>query len=320
MTALLLAWWLAYPGLAIDGDSRCPTPAQVDEQFGQLVVRREGRPGEPTERHHATLTIAEPVVTITLRASDGNLLAERTLEQGASCAELAQAVAVILAAWEATFSPSVAPIVVSPPALPVSAPPPVSVPAPPPPPKTAAAANVEPVGTRPFTFDAGLGVLTSIAGEEAVFGAKFDGAAFPFARPIGLASTFSWVANHTQPTTLSKVDAQWMRAALSFGPNARWRGKSAAMLDVHAGAVLAMLLVKGVGGLSKTASDTSVQGGLTAGLRGLWTFGTRAVWLGADLYAYPGEDGLTIGNYGAVGRLPRLEVQLAFGISLGRFR
>ena len=179
---------------------------------------------------------------------------------------------------------------------------------------------VPPAAKQRFAYDAGMGVLTSIDSEEAVFGAKLEGAVFPFVRPIGLDFALAWAANHTQPTKLSSVEARWMRAVLSVGPNARWRGQSAAMLDVHAGAVLAMLRVAGAGALSKPASDTSLQVGLDAGLRGLWTWNNRAVWLGADLYAYPGKDGLTIGNLGEVGHLPSLEVQLAFGISLGRFR
>jgi hypothetical protein len=84
--------------------------------------------------------------------------------------------------------------------------------------------------------------------------------------------------------------------------------------------VLAALRVQGAGALFKTSSDTSLQFGLDAGLRGLWTWNNGAAWLGADLYAYPGQDRLTIGNYGDVGRLSHVEVQLAFGISLGQFR
>jgi hypothetical protein len=44
-----------------------------------------------------------------------------------------------------------------------------------------------------------------------------------------------------------------------------------------------------------------------------------AGWIGTDVYAYPGQDRLTIGNYGEVGQLPRVDVQISLGVSAGRF-
>ncbi len=314
MTAVLLALWLAHPMLAIEGDSTCPTPAQVDEELGNLAARREGGREEPSAQHRAYLSMAERFVNIELLGPDGGLLAERQLDRSASCPELAQAVAVILAAWEANFSPRLAPTVVEPPA------PPPAPPAAPPPAPAAVVAQPEPAAKRPLTFDAGMGMLTSVAGGEAVFGAKLEGTIFPLAIPIGLDSVLSVASTHTQAISSPAAEARWMRPALSIGPNFRWRGKPAAMLDIHAGGVLAVLRVQGAGALFKTSSDTSLQFGLCAGLRGLWTWNNGAAWLGAELYAYPGQDRLAIGNYGDAGRLPHMEVQLAFGISLGQFR
>jgi hypothetical protein len=165
-----------------------------------------------------------------------------------------------------------------------------------------------------------MGVLSSIAGSDAVWGAKLEGALFPLAVPIGLDLALSVASTHAQTILSPAAEARWIQPTMSLGPSLRWRGKSAAMLDVHAGGALAVLRVRGAGALSKSASDTSLRFALDAGLRGLWTWNDGAVWLGADLFAYPGQDRLTIGNYGDVGSLPRLEVQLAFGISLGRFR
>ena len=118
MTPVLLALWLAHPMLAIEGDSTCPTPAQVDEQLGNLAARREAGQEEPSAQHRAYLSLAERFVNVELLGPDGGLLAERQLDRSASCPELAQAVAVILAAWEANFSPTLAPTVVEPPAPP----------------------------------------------------------------------------------------------------------------------------------------------------------------------------------------------------------
>jgi hypothetical protein len=90
------------------------------------------------------------------------------------------------------------------------------------------------------------------------------------------------------------------------------------MLDLHAGGVIALLHVEGVG-LPSTTSDTSAQLGIGAGLRGRWVWNNAAGWIGLDLLAYPGHDYLEIGGLGDRGQLPRLEVQIASGLSLGRF-
>jgi hypothetical protein len=104
--------------LAIEGDSTCPTPAQVKEQLGSLGVRPEDGNAEPSAQHRAYLSTVERFVIVALLGPDGGLVAERKLDRSASCAELAQTVAVILAAWEAKFSPMLAPTVIAMPALP----------------------------------------------------------------------------------------------------------------------------------------------------------------------------------------------------------
>jgi hypothetical protein len=90
------------------------------------------------------------------------------------------------------------------------------------------------------------------------------------------------------------------------------------MLDFHVGGVIALLHVEGAG-LPSTASDTSAQFGIGTGLRGMWAWNNAAGWIGLDLLAYPGHDRLEIGDLGDGGQLPHLEVQVASGLSLGRF-
>jgi cysteine-rich repeat protein len=89
------------------------------------------------------------MVHIELLGSDGRLLAERTLERMGSCADLAEAVAVVISTWEAEFRPNVATSVVLPP--PASAPPPAS-------PEVKV---VHPPSVRPLCFDVGIGLLAS---------------------------------------------------------------------------------------------------------------------------------------------------------------
>jgi hypothetical protein len=104
---------------------------------------------------------------------------------------------------------------------------------------------------------------------------------------------------------------------MSAGPSLRLR-RGPAALDLHLGGILALLHVQG-DELWKTDADTAVQLGAEAGTRGLWIWNNAAVWAGISLFVYPGHEYLAIKGYDVVGELPRLDVQLALGLSLGRF-
>jgi hypothetical protein len=247
------------------------------------------------------------MVRIELFNSDGRLLAERTLDRTGSCADLAEAVAVVLSTWEAEFNPNVAMSVVLPP------------PAPPPRPPTAPSdvKAVQPPPNRPLRFDVGIGLLASIAGGEVVPGATVEASMSRRSGHLGLAAALSASLTHSQSVGSLTGSAHWTRVALTAGPQYRV-SRSATMLDFHAGGVVALLHVEGVG-LPSTTSDTSAQLGIGTGLRGMWAWNNAAGWIGLDLLIYPGHDYLEIGGFGDRGQLPHLEVQIASGLSLGRF-
>jgi hypothetical protein len=298
VTLAVLALWLAQPMLDIEGQSTCPTPAEVSEHLARLVPRSgSGRTGQEP---HAYLSANKRFVNIELLGPNGELLAERRLDRGAPCADLGEAVAVILAAWQAKFRPALAPAEVSPP------------------PSALVGSPSEIRSGRMVGFDMGIAALMSIVGGQAVLGAKLEGALFPFGIPLGVDGALSLTATHTRSFALPGVVAKWTRPALSLGPVLRLRGRTLA-LDVHGSAVLALLHVEGEG-LQQSSSDTGAQFGLAAGLRGLWTWNLGAVWGGVDLFIYPGRDRLTAVNYGEVGTLSRLELQIALGTSIGRFK
>jgi hypothetical protein len=306
VTPLFLAVWLAYPVPEIAGDCTCPTPGEVRERLAAMADSSEGKTSDELAPHRANLSGTNQSVYVELLAADGNLLAERTLNRSGACSDVAEAIAVVLTTWEAKFNPNLAT-----PTAPLPAPP---APAP----ERVVATKAEPPPPRPMPFDAGLALLASVVRGEPVFGARIEGCLFPGDVPIGLHAALSATSTHTQSIATPASDAKWMRAALSVGPNYRL-GHAAPGLDVHASAVLALLHVQG-SALPKISSDTSLQLGLAAGLRGLWAWNKAAGWVGTDVFVYPGDDRLTIGNYGDVGRLPRLEVQIAVGIGLGQFR
>jgi hypothetical protein len=306
VTSALLALWLATATPEIAGDCTCPTPAEVREQLAVMTSRDDGDGSDERAAHRANISGLNQAVHIELLDGDGTLLAERTLERTGTCGDVAGAVAVVLATWETRLNPKLAT-----PPRPFASP--SAVPAVQPP------ANAPSPQAMPF--DAGLAVLASLVNGEAALGARLEACLFPGSTGVGLHAALTGTSTHTQSITTPAAPtsaAEWMRAALSLGPDYRL-GHAAPGLDVHAGVALALLHVQGAG-LPRTASDTTLQWGLAAGLRGLWAWNNAVGWLGVDVFVYPGEDRLTIGNYGAVGNLPRLEAQLAAGIGLGRFR
>ena len=304
MSAIVLALWFANPAIEVTGDSTCPTPSEVQDQLAALAPGPDSEAAAKPGAHRANISSAGPDVHVELLDKGGQLVAERTLERTGSCSDVAEAVSVIVSAWEAKFNPNLA--------TPV-----VGLPAPPPyePVTNAVVERPKAEPGRPMSFDAGLAALASIAGGDTAYGLKLEGCLFPASTSLGLDVALSASTTHTQSAALAA--AQWMRAALSAGPTFRI-GRNAAVLDVHAGGVLALLHVQGVG-LASNSSDTSAQLGLTAGLRFLLAWNNAAGWIGTDIFAYPGQDRLTIANYGDVGQLPRLEVQISVGASAGQF-
>jgi hypothetical protein len=245
------------------------------------------------------------MVHVELLGSDGRLLAERTLDKTGSCADLSEAVAVVISTWEAEFRPNVATSVVLPP------------PALPPAPVSPEAKVVQPPPVRPLHFDVGIGLLASITGGEVIPGVTVAASLSPWDGHFGLAAALSASSAHSQSVGSFTNAAHWTRVALTAGPQYRVT-RNAMMLDVHAGGAVALLRVEGVG-LPSTAADTNVQFGLGAGLRGMRSWNNAAGWIGVDVLGYPGRDRLEIGGLGDIGQLPRVEVQIATGLSLGRF-
>jgi hypothetical protein len=223
---MVLALWLAHPGMEVTGDSTCPTPAEVQEQLATLD---SGPGGETTARsaaHHANISGVGSSVHVELLSLDGQLVAERTLERAGSCGDVAEAVAVIISAWEATFNPNLATPVVEPPNR--CAHEPVSVLCP------REAAKSPP--SRPTPFDAGLAAAGLHRGRRSRVWRQAGRQLVPAQRSLGLDVALSGTSTHTQSIAMPAVAAQWTRAALSAGPTYRLR-RNATALDVHAGSV-----------------------------------------------------------------------------------
>jgi len=295
MMLLFLVSWLAQSAIEIQGDSSCPTPAEVSQSLSRLLpadqMRQTGVP-------RARVSSANGLVHVELLGPNGEPKAERWLERKASCADLGEAVAVVLAAWMGRYNP----------ALDTStAPLPGSVQ------KPGEAPPNQRVG-----FDVGLAGLLSMAGGKSALGGRLEGVVFPFAMPLGLDAWFSMTTARDEQISSPAVTAHWTRPTFALGPE--WRLRSGPFrFDLGGHALASALRVQGEG-LPQASSDTVVQFGLAAGARSLWVWKSAAFWLGLDLQAFPGQESLAVTGYGQVGRLPRLEWQFALGVSMGRFK
>jgi hypothetical protein len=274
--------------VAVQSDTSCPAAAEVDTRLRALLPPLPE--GEAPER--AEIVSEEGALRVRLRGPDGTALGERTLTLEASCADRANVVAVVIAAWEAQERAEAmqAPLLPRPPA----APPTVVLPPPPPPARRAfvvelwagPAVTVLPGGLRP-----GGSLVAGLWGRR--LGAR-------------LALHGMWPAADALPDG----HARWTRsdATLEVGARARTR---AGRLDAHAGVVTGMLVAEGQG----FEIDHTTRGfspGVAAGVD--WSYGFGRFLLGVEAGA-SGWTAQRLVSAGGTYALPRLQV--AAGVHAG---
>jgi hypothetical protein len=292
-----LAVWLAFSGMEVVGDGSCPDPVEVSRRLAQIAPA--GAPDGTAGR--ARLSRGGNVLHVELLTTAGERLGQRDLAASESCDDLAAAVAIVLAAWEAELSPSVTSHV----DLPPSASP------------AATSTAAPPTPTSGPSFDLGLGLIASMTGGQVAPGARLGGWLARGGGHLGLGVTLSAATSRSEPVGGQSGAARWLRAALGLGPDLRTDvGKT--LFGAHAQVLAALLHVEGVG-LPTTASDTSPQLGMGAGVQVGRPWGNATPWIGADVLYWPGHDRLQIAGLAAEGELPHLEIQVALGLSLGRF-
>jgi len=299
----------------VSGACACPAPANVEAQLAALAGGPTSQPSSERaapERHRAVLTCPrDGSVDVVLRRPNGERLAARALEAQGSCGDLASAVAVIIGAWEADLDPHVAPSI----ALPAPGVAKSVVDREEPGGATAPAVPAAPPGT--LRYSVGIGLLAALTGGQITPGATLQGDVLPPGGHLGAAGTITATTSRDSSVgSLSDV-AQWSRVTLGLGPDARF-SLAATRIDLQAEAVAAVLSVGGRG-LAATSSANTLQLGGSAALRGAWAWGTSAVWVGTQVLIFPGNDRLIVSGSTAQGQLPHIEVQLASGLSLGRF-
>jgi hypothetical protein len=315
MIAVLAALWLSNPLVDVAAEGACPSVGQVERHLAELIPATAASPSGG-QRHRASFTRGERGIHVELHSADALLIAQRDLAAEGSCDELASALAVVIAAWEAELDPRLANGVELPaspapeaPTLPAPRAPRVILPrrvVPPSPPRRP-----------PPRYALGLSFFASRAGGDLAPGARIEGSLAPGGWGLGVTAGLSTTGERTQDVGGMAGAARWVRTVLAVGPRYSFGG-GGAVLDIQAQALVGLLRVEGVA-LPVTTSDSSVELGTAAGLRAGWSWGTTAAWLGFDALVWPGRADLQIGGLPDRGTLPRLDLQLGAGLAIGRF-
>jgi hypothetical protein len=275
--------------VTVEGASTCPSPAAVGERLSALLP-----PADTGARDVARIEPEGSGVRITLRRADGSAAGTRTLAGEHTCDELAEAAAVIIAAWQndgAARDP---------------------LPAPPPPPRPAVRAPAPARAPPPVRWQIGAGAGGAAAGTTLAPAALIDGGLAPAGGPLGAGLRASISGNRT--IELNGGSARWRRALATLGPRLRLERATLAF-QADAGAGISWLALEGVGFAQGQRHDAALFG-LAAGLRAAWRRPGFEPWIDAGVALWPRATELFQLPDGYSTTLPRLELLLTLGVSL----
>jgi hypothetical protein len=219
-------------------------------------------------------------LTLTLHRADGSAVVERQLDAQGSCAELAGALALMIAVWHAQEHAELP----GPAAL-----------APPPP--------------RAYALEARTHLLASFSGGEVAPGALL--AVVLWRRRWGLALSATGTTLREQP--LGRGTAAWTRGALALGPTRRLVAGPLA-LDLSLEALLGLTFGRGSGYASNQSPTGWTLGG-GAGLLLSRAWGPFLLSLGSSGAVWRAQD-LVVDGAGARRGLPRAELRASAGLGL----
>lgn len=240
--ALVLLWLMAAgPVIRADDTQGCPAAEAVSQRLAGLLSTS----ADPPAPDRVDLTVDGSDLHLRLSRADGSLVAERRIPRSNRCAELADAVAALVAAWEADLRPVAPP----PPPAPAAALPAPATPLP--------VLEVEEAPREQLRPSYEVGVLPALwlGGGSVSFAGTLRGGVWSRRSPVGLTLALS----ATLP--FESESARWRRHALSAGVMGRLRHRWL-FVDGLGEAVLGWLVVQEGAG-----ARASFDPGLTIGLR-----------------------------------------------------
>jgi hypothetical protein len=252
----------------VESATPCPTAAAVEARLPALPA-----PAGPPDR--ALIRSADGKLTLTLARADGSAVVERQIAAQGTCADLAGAVALIVAVWQAQAHPELptAPTIVTPP---------------------------EPT----LTMEAKAHVVASLAGADVSPGAALS--AVLWRRRWGVALSLSGTALREE--ALGRGRAAWTRGALGLGV-ARRLLAGWARLDLDVAALFGLTVARGSGYQTDAAPVGSTFGG-SLGLTVSHTWGKLVLAAGATAAHWLAQD-MTVDLSGARRPLPQTELRAA---------
>ncbi len=336
MITALLAWLVAInPVVRFVGQAGCPSTADVDARLRTLFPTAAGG----GDRDVATLEEGRTHLRVIVRRPDGTTLGQRELQRDHSCAELADAVALVVATWESDVHPEFA----------LALPPPVDRPA---------ASSVSSDGapdrspdsppvlqqrTRPADGPTGADLESVATPAPSRTGFDIGAALVAAAAPHTLDGSFEsdlvaavsvvagWVPHGSGPGArvalgiaadrvipLASGDAHWRRVTAAVGPQFRFsKLTKTSVLDLHVELIAAGLDVHGQR-FSVNGNDWSFDVGAGAGAR-LWLgTGTWRPWLDLSVAFWPTEHVVYAAPSQEAVSLPKIETLLALGLAFWR--
>jgi len=275
----------------------CPSGADVELALASMLTSSRA---PPTSRDVAKLERGPDRLRVELADPEGIVIAERTLDGGASCAELGRMAAIVIASWESDVHPEFArqpaEIVRSEPSR---------APERPAPARSAAA------------YDVAAGVTFGQADTPAA-GASIGAAWFP--RGVGLGLWILGVGDLARTIAVGAHEARWRRWTASLELARRWERRGF-MLDGHGGLILGWLATEGID-YTQNRADSTVSLGGTAGIRTAWWVSRHAaVWIDLRGFYFPRQDSLYGSLAGATveeASVPSWGGIVSVGAALGR--
>jgi hypothetical protein len=307
-------------GVKIRSSADCPSSTAVTAALVGLMPPPNA---DALAADIADVRLDAGAAVVRLRTSDGAFVAEKRLPTGLSCSERADAVAVILAAWEVRLqsgartslplppddSPAPGPRAVSAIAPPPSAAPPV------PATDLATAPPAEnPVSSPPWQFSLGAGAFGSFAGSDLRGGTTIEATAGRPASPYAIGVSGFWVGDHQ--ADLSNGQGAWWRMGATVDGRRTFR-TDATDLEARLAIALARLEVEGKS-FPSTGTDVLVDPGLIGGLRLISQNKTLRPWLDLGLAYWPRTHALAVSGTDRSIDLPHFELMLGVGLSFGR--
>lgn len=280
-------------------DDGCPSGEEVEQALASMLTTPDS---PPSSRDIAKLERSSGKLRVQLVDPEGVVIAERTLDGSASCAELGRMAAIVIASWESDVHPEFVrqPAEI---ARVQRTPPPEKIPTAPAP--VAAAYDVAAGVT--------LGEVDTLAA-----GASVGAAWFP--RSVGLGLWLLAAGDQARTIAVGAHEARWRRLTASVELAHRW-APLGLVVDAHGGPTLGWISTEGVD-YTQNQSDSAASLGATAGIRTAWWLSRRAaIWIDLRGFYFPRRDSI----YGSAGGVtldeapvPSWGAVASVGLAVGR--